>query len=89
MKTNLLAIALLDSAKRRALKAEAMASENYTDEQLERAHRAMREGTHQFFPAAAHYLAQAEAAWADYSKIMVAMRRHARDRRTGQMELAF
>lgn len=89
MKTNLIALALVKAAQRRALAAEANASANYTDEQLELAHAAMRNGTHQFYPAAAHYLEQAERAWADYTKFLMAMRRNLRDQRIGQLQLEF
>lgn len=88
MKHNLLAIALINSAKNRALKAEAMASAMYTDEQLDAAHTAMRNGTHQFYPAAAYYLEQVDQAWRQYATLMATMRRNQRDQRVGQLQLA-
>lgn len=82
-----IATQFMANAKARAEAARAEAERIYTEDQLETAYQAAQAGTHQPYPAAAYWLEKEQAAWQEYSAIILIAGRIARDKRIGQMSL--
>jgi hypothetical protein len=86
--TNTVALALINATEASAEAYTRRAERLYTPEQLSEAYAAMRNGTHQYYPAAGALLGAADAAWARYSRLCAIHAKHQRDLRVGQLHLA-